>query len=201
MQRQLSTQIRGFIMRTVLIGSMALASAVSLMSACGGNDKNKNKASAPQSAVDQAQKVKVMVTSETRPLEPAALSAQPDPAAKPVRHTLVLGEGKGGFRLNGVTLSDDAKAKIDELFTSGAVDLKDAHFEIEGHTDNLGSPHVNEKIGFARAEAVRMYICERYEVPLDCISVISYGLEKPFADNSTPEGRAQNRRVVIKVVD
>ena len=87
------------------------------------------------------------------------------------------------------------------MFTGGKVDLKDAHFEIEGHTDNLGSKEVNERVGLARAEAVRLYLSERYEVPMDCIKVVSYGLEKPVADNATEEGRAMNRRVVIKVVD
>jgi outer membrane protein OmpA-like peptidoglycan-associated protein len=48
---------------------------------------------------------------------------------------------------------------------------------------------------------VRQYLGEEHEIPGDCISVVSYGMEKPVADNSTPDGRARNRRVVIKVVD
>ena len=98
-------------------------------------------------------------------------------------------------------LSEEAKAKIDEMFTGDKFDLKDAHFEIEGYTDNLGSKEVNDQVGLARAEAVRQYLGEQHEIPGNCISVVSYGMEKPVADNSTPEGRAKNRRVVIKVVD
>jgi outer membrane protein OmpA-like peptidoglycan-associated protein len=48
---------------------------------------------------------------------------------------------------------------------------------------------------------VRLYLGEQYEIPGNWIRVVSYGMEKPAADNSTPEGRAKNRRVVIKVVD
>jgi outer membrane protein OmpA-like peptidoglycan-associated protein len=98
-------------------------------------------------------------------------------------------------------LSEEAKSKIDEMLTGDKFDLKDAHFEIEGYTDNLGSKEVNFQVGLARAEAVRQYLGEQHEIPGDCISVVSYGMENPAADNSTPEGRARNRRVVIKVVD
>ena len=55
---------------------------------------------------------------------------------------------------------------------------------------------MNYQVGLARAEAVKQYLGEQHEIPGDCISVVSYGMEKPVADNSTPEGRAQNRRVV-----
>ena len=60
---------------------------------------------------------------------------------------------------------------------------------------------MNREYGLARAKAVKQYLGEQYEVPADWIKVVSYGMDKPVADNSTPEGRAQNRRVVIKVVD
>jgi len=195
-------------MRTFLNRSIGLTFAASIftitaitITACGSNEKKtSNKAPAPLTAVDQAQKVMVQ---DTRPLDaaPVAAAAQPEPAETRVRHTLVLSEGKTGFKVNSTALSDEAKALIDEMFTSGAVDMKDAKFEIEGHTDNLGTPEFNEKVCFARAEAVRQYLSERYEVAMESISVISYGLEKPVADNNTPEGRKQNRRVVIRVVD
>ena len=94
-----------------------------------------------------------------------------------------------------------AKAKIDERFTGDKVDLNNVRFEIEGYTDNLGSFELNHQVGLARAEAVKQYLGEQYEIPADWISVVSYGMENPVADNSTPEGRARNRRVVIKVVD
>ena len=51
-----------------------------------------------------------------------------------------------------------------------------------------------------RAEAVKRYLYEQHQVPLHKINVISYGEEKPVAPNNTRDGRAQNRRVVIKVL-
>ena len=60
---------------------------------------------------------------------------------------------------------------------------------------------MNDQMGLARAKAVKQYLAEQYEIPVDCLHAVSYGAENPVGDNSTPEGRARNRRVVIKVVD
>jgi outer membrane protein OmpA-like peptidoglycan-associated protein len=132
----------------------------------------------------------------TKATTPAPVGMPADTIAR----TLVLGEGSGGFRLNSVTLSDDAIAKIDAMMTGTDPDFTTARFVIEGYTDNLGSRDVNVKIGMARALAVRMYLADQYEVPRDRIRVVSYGPDQPVADNSTQEGRALNRRVVIKVL-
>jgi len=79
-------------------------------------------------------------------------------------------------------------------------DPKNVWIEIEGHTDNVGDKVVNEKIGLERAQAVERYLYEQYQIPLHKMNVISYGEEKPVAPNKTKEGRAQNRRVVIKIL-
>ena len=72
--------------------------------------------------------------------------------------------------------------------------------EIAGDTDNVGAKDTNYKIGLDRAEAVKRYLYETQQIPLHKINVISYGEEKPIAPNKTKAGRAQNRRVVIKVL-
>ena len=54
--------------------------------------------------------------------------------------------------------------------------------------------------GLERAEAVQRYLYEQYQIPLHKMNVISYGEDKPAAPNKTKAGRAQNRRVVIKVL-
>ena len=79
-------------------------------------------------------------------------------------------------------------------------DPKNIFIEIEGHTDNVGSPRFNEELGQERADAVKKYLYEAHQVPLHKINVISYGENKPVAPNNTKDGRAQNRRVVIKVL-
>ena len=63
-----------------------------------------------------------------------------------------------------------------------------------------GDAVMNERLGLARAEAVKRYLYEHHQIPLHKINVISYGEEKPVAPNNTRVGRAQNRRVVIKVL-
>ncbi len=75
-----------------------------------------------------------------------------------------------------------------------------AYIEIEGHTDNVGPKDINFKLGLDRAENVKRYLYETHQVPLHKINVISYGEEKPVTDNKTRANRAQNRRVVIKVI-
>ena len=97
-------------------------------------------------------------------------------------------------------LPTEAKAKIDEMVSQLKQDPKAIYLEIEGHTDNVGNKMVNEKIGLARAEAVKKYLYEQYQIPLHKMNVISYGEDKPIAPNKTKAGRAQNRRVVIKVL-
>jgi peptidoglycan-associated lipoprotein len=75
-----------------------------------------------------------------------------------------------------------------------------SYVEIEGHTDSSGDTMVNRRIGEARAEAVKRYLYEAHQVPLHKMNVISWGEEKPVSPNKTRDGRAQNRRVVIRVL-
>lgn len=123
-----------------------------------------------------------------------------DKANKRLVFEVVLSEDQGGFKFGKTDLPDDTKAKLDELVQQLKQDPKNVYLEIEGHTDNVGTKLVNEKIGMERAEAVKRYLYEQYQVPLHKMNVISYGEEKPIAPNKTKAGRAQNRRVVIKVL-
>jgi outer membrane protein OmpA-like peptidoglycan-associated protein len=74
-------------------------------------------------------------------------------------------------------------------------------FEIEGHTDSTGPDAYNTKLGEDRAQAVRGYMHDQHGIALSRMEVISYGESKPVEDNKTREHRAQNRRVVIKVLE
>ena len=123
-----------------------------------------------------------------------------DRASKRLVYEVVLSEDQGNFKFGKVNLPDEAKQKIDEMVSQLKQDPKNIYLEIEGHTDNLGTAKVNERIGLERAESVKRYLYEQYQVPLHKMNVISYGKEKPVAPNKTKAGRAQNRRVVIKVL-
>ncbi len=121
-------------------------------------------------------------------------------ASKRLVYEVVLSEDQGGFKFNQAKLPQDTQAKLDELVNQLKANPNGAYIEIEGHTDNVGPKAVNYKIGLERAEAVRQYLYEQHQIPLHKMNVISYGSEKPVAPNKTKAGRAQNRRVVIKVL-
>ena len=123
-----------------------------------------------------------------------------DKANRRLVYEVVLNENEGNFKFGKTTLPDEAKQKIDDMVSQLQQDPKNVYIEIEGHTDAVGDKATNERIGLARAEAVKKYLYERYQIPLHKMNVISYGKEKPIATNKTKTGRAQNRRVVIKVL-
>jgi len=123
-----------------------------------------------------------------------------DRASKRLVYEVVLSEDQGNFKFGKTVLPDEAKQKLDEMVAQMKQDPKNIYLEIEGHTDSIGAPATNEKIGLQRAEAVKRYLYEQYQIPLHKMNVISYGKDKPIAPNKTKEGRAQNRRVVIKVL-
>lgn len=103
------------------------------------------------------------------------------------------------FAFNRAELSDAGKAALD-AFAAKVKGLNHAFVEIQGHTDSIGSESFNLKLGHQRAETAMRYLNEQ-GVPLFRMNVISYGEFKPIADNDTKEGRAQNRRVTLIVME
>jgi len=130
----------------------------------------------------------------------AARADAVDKATKRVVYEVVLSEDAGNFKFGQAKLPDDSKAKLDEMIAKILADPKGAYFEIEGHTDNVGSKDGNIRLGLDRAEAVKAYLYEQHKIPLHRINVISYGEDKPVEKNNTSKGRAINRRVVIRVL-
>jgi len=116
-------------------------------------------------------------------------------------YTVTLSNDKVRFPVNKAEVSDEAKAMIDEAVAPLVQANRGVYFEIEGHTDSTGDAAYNFKLGEERAMAVRDYIAKKYGVALSRLSVISYGEEKPVVDNKTREDRAQNRRVVIRILE
>jgi len=115
-------------------------------------------------------------------------------------YEVVLSEDQGGFKFNQTKMPAEMQSKIDEIVAQLKANPNGGFIEIEGHTDNVGPKDVNYKLGLERAEAVKRYLYESQQIPLHKMNVISYGEEKPIAPNKTKSGRAQNRRVVIKVL-
>src|SRR5215468_9335960 len=133
-------------MTKLVVGIVAVMTAAGGVSACGSSDKAKEKTPVAQTADVPIQKVE-----KTADIKPDINPVVFEPAAKTPKFTLVLSEGKSGFKFRSAMLSDEAKAKIDEMFTGDKVDLNNARFEIEGYTDNLGPTELNHQVGLARA--------------------------------------------------
>jgi len=121
-------------------------------------------------------------------------------ASKRLVFEVVMSEDKGGFKFGQSKIPVDMQTQIDQIVAQLKANPNGGYIEIEGHTDNVGDKATNQKIGMDRAEAVKRYLYEHQQIPLHKMNVISYGEEKPIAPNKTRDGRAQNRRVVIKVL-
>jgi OOP family OmpA-OmpF porin len=77
---------------------------------------------------------------------------------------------------------------------------RDVRISVEGHTDAIGSDEYNEQLSLRRSEVVYRYLVNHGIAP-DRMEVVGYGESRPVATNETPEGRAQNRRTELHVVD
>jgi outer membrane protein OmpA-like peptidoglycan-associated protein len=129
-------------------------------------------------------------------------AAEAERAAKgKLVYTLTVSNDKVQFPFAKSELSDEAKALIDDEIGPYVQENAGVWFEIEGHTDSSGDAAYNMLLGEERAMAVRDYLAKAHGIALSRLEVISYGEEEPAADNSTREGRAQNRRVVIRVLE
>ena len=116
-------------------------------------------------------------------------------------YTVTLSNDKVTFPLNEAEVSPEAQALIDEAIASIMAENRGVFFEVEGHTDSTGPEELNHQLGEARALAVRNYLRDKHGIALSRLAVISYGEASPVADNDSREGRARNRRVVIKVLE
>jgi outer membrane protein OmpA-like peptidoglycan-associated protein len=104
------------------------------------------------------------------------------------------------FTVNSAVLSPEGKASLDLL--AGKIAAKEGYFiEVTGYTDVTGSDEKNQNLSQSRANAVVKYLAQSNRVPLRrIITPFGYGELYPAADNATPEGRKQNRRVEVKVL-
>jgi outer membrane protein OmpA-like peptidoglycan-associated protein len=126
------------------------------------------------------------------PPPPAPAPPPPPPKPAPVFENIYFNENK--------TNIDPMAAKA--LDRDGAMlkENPDIKVEIGGHTDSLGSEKANQKMSEKRAESVKKYLMDKFNIPGDRMIVKGYGSKKPIADNGTKEGRAKNRRVELKII-
>jgi outer membrane protein OmpA-like peptidoglycan-associated protein len=104
------------------------------------------------------------------------------------------------FRSGSSILSTDSKTKLDEIATK-ALNAKGYVLEVSGFADTNGSIERNRVLSQRRADAVIRYLVENHSIPLRrIVTPYGFGETNPVADNTSRDGRAQNRRVEIKLL-
>ncbi len=104
------------------------------------------------------------------------------------------------FRTGSAVLSPDSKTKLDEIATK-ALNAKGYVIEVSGFADATGSVERNRALSQRRADAVIRYLVENHSIPLRrIITPYGFGESNPVAENNSRDGRAQNRRVEVKLL-
>jgi len=104
------------------------------------------------------------------------------------------------FRVNSAVLLPEAKQQLD-AFATKALASSGYMIEVSGHTDSTGSVEKNMRLSRDRAEAVVEYLTVNHKIPARrFITPMGYGKSEAVADNTTASGRAQNRRVEVKIL-
>ena len=104
------------------------------------------------------------------------------------------------FKVNSAVLSPEAKQQLDE-FAAKATNARAYTIEVAGHTDSTGSEAKNFRLSRQRAEAVVQYLAVTHKIPLRrFVTPMGYGKTESVADNTTAAGRAQNRRVEVRML-
>jgi outer membrane protein OmpA-like peptidoglycan-associated protein len=142
----------------------------------------------------------------------AQLSQEAKDALKRAQDAGVLAKGKVvfqetfkedriRFKVNKYDLNKDAQTALDDFAGKVKALNEQYYIEIQGHTDDTGGRKLNDELGERRADEVRRYLSRIAQLPLNRMSTISYGDTLPAASNKTKKGRAENRRVVIVVLE
>lgn len=152
---------------------------------------------APRPAAGQPSPPPAPVVPPT-PVVPPAPRPATVPTAPPRAPESVTLEGVH-FETNSARLSPESDAILDPVAASLQAH-PELRVEVQGHTDGVGSAAYNLKLSQARADAVHDYLI-MHGVAAEELTAKGYGLTRPVATNSTAEGRARNRRVVLEVLE
>lgn len=104
------------------------------------------------------------------------------------------------FPSGSATLTNKAKVQLADV--GNFIKANSAKIQavfIEGHSDSQGNDEFNRMLSERRAQGVKNYIVRTYGLDVDKVKAVGYGETAPIADNKTAEGRAKNRRVIVKI--
>lgn len=132
--------------------------------------------------------------------EPAPVAPPPAPAPEPVKSVTerITVDGNALFAINSAALTNDGKAAIDNVVSQLATFDKVDSIVVTGHTDSTGAASYNQGLSERRAASVRDYMVSQ-GIDAGLITSAGRGEEEPVADNTTRDGRKQNRRVEVDV--
>jgi NitT/TauT family transport system substrate-binding protein len=148
----------------------------------------------PESSVDRRFLDPLSGKFSTASTEPPTEYKAPSKGAVPIatqRRTIY-------FEPSSAKMGLDSRAVVDEI-GSFMKAYANTVVDIDGNTDSTGSRELNVPLSRQRAEAVKQYLVDKYGFPPERMRTVGNGPDRPIADNSTPEGREQNRRTDIKV--
>jgi outer membrane protein OmpA-like peptidoglycan-associated protein len=109
------------------------------------------------------------------------------------------GEWRINFDVGRASIRPEGKDVLEQIYNL-LVQAEDSKLELIGHTDNTGVQDINYSLSTARAEAVKSYLIQRGINASRFQKVDGKGQDEPVADNNSPAGRAQNRRVVVAIL-
>jgi OOP family OmpA-OmpF porin len=136
----------------------------------------------------------------TPPPPPVAAAPAPEPARVELRDNKIVINEKVQFEYDKAKIMEVSFGLLNEV---AGVIKKNPHLkkiQIEGHASSEGEARHNKKLSDDRARAVMRYLVDQ-GIPKDLLIAKGFGIERPIADNSTPEGREQNRRVEFNIVE
>jgi len=134
---------------------------------------------------------------QIRELDEATAGTGIDVSETPEGDGILVNLPEVTFAVDSTTISPSMRTALDEVGQS-LVQYPNSLIDVMGHTDSTGSDQYNLDLSRRRAEAVTNHLASR-GVSRARVETIGYGEQYPVADNSTPEGRAQNRRVEIRI--
>ena len=154
------------------------------------SDAADKKAADARQAADQAQELATKANTGVDTLTNQVLNMD---NYRPVAETAVH------FGFNKADLTKKAKEALDQLATE-VPNTKGYILVLEGGTDSVGGADYNYKLSERRAQAVIQYLAAEHQVPAHKVYVIGLGKDKPVEKNSTAKGRAENRRVDVRLM-
>ena len=108
----------------------------------------------------------------------------------------ILGRSKIQFRTGSAAIRGESMSILEEI--ASVARQCPVTLQVDGHTDNVGSPSFNDRLSLQRADTVAQALEDR-GIPRARLAPRGFGPQRPIADNRIPEGRAKNRRIEIRI--